>query len=137
MTIPRFLVRLPYGSDTDPAETFSFEEFTDVPAHDDYLWANSSFAFALLLAESYSEFGWELGRAFVQDIDDLPLHMYKQNGETIFQSPAEVQLSQNACEQLMEYGLMPLVSFKNTGRVRLGRFQSIADPVRMLKGRWS
>ena len=77
---------------------FLFEEFTDVPAHDDYLWANSSFAFALLLAESYSEFGWELGRAFVQDIDDLPLHMYKQNGETIFQSPAEIQLSQNACE---------------------------------------
>lgn len=137
LTIPRFCARLPYGKDTDPLETFSFEEFTDTPIHDEYLWTNSAFAVALLLAQSYGEYGWSLGETFVQDIDGLPIHMYQENGETVFKSCAEVQLSQNACEQLMEYGLMPLVSFKNTDRARLARFQSITDPVRVLKGRWS
>ena len=137
LTIPRFSARLPYGQDTDPLETFSFEEFTDTPFHDGYLWANSCFAVALLLAQSFSEYGWDIGDVFVQDIDGLPIHMYEENGEKIFKSCAEVQLSQNACEQLMEYGLMPLVSFKNTDRARLARFQSITDPVRLLKGRWS
>ncbi len=137
LTIPRFSARLPYGQNTEPLETFSFEEFTDTPFHDGYVWSNSCFAVALLLAQSYSEYGWDISDAFVQDIDGLPIHMHEENGETIFKSCAEVQLSQNACEQLMEYGLMPLVSFKNTDRARLARFQSITDPVRVLKGRWS
>lgn len=137
LTIPRFIARLPYGRDTDPLETFLFEEFTDTPLHDDYLWTNSSFAIALLLAQSYSAYGWDLGRTFVQDIEGLPIHMYEENGETVFKSCAEVQISQNACDQLMEYGLMPLVSFKNSDRLRLGRFQSITDPVMVLKGRWT
>ena len=137
LTIPRFMARLPYGQETDPLESFSFEEFTETPPHDGYLWANSSFAVALLLAQSFSESGLDLNNSFIQDIDGLPLHMYVENGEKIFKSCAEVQLSQNACEKLMDHGLMPLVSYKNTDRVRLGRLQSITDPVKGLKGRWS
>jgi type VI secretion system protein ImpC len=137
LTIPRFLARLPYGADTDPLERFSFEEFEGKPARDLYLWTNSAFACALLLAQSYSEYGWDMGPTFVQDIDGLPVHMYKQDGETVFQPCAEVQLTQAACEQIMEHGLMPLVSYKNTDRVKLARFQSITDPVKGLKGRWN
>lgn len=137
MTIPRFLARLPYGRDTDPVETFSFEEFTGEPVHDDYLWANSSFVVALLLAQSYSSYGWEMGRVLLQDVDGLPTHIYTKNGEAITTPCAEVQLTQNACERLMDFGLMPLVSFKNSDRIRLARFQSITDPVTALKSRWT
>ena len=136
LTIPRFLARLPYGADTDPLERFSFEEFDAKPSHDLYLWANSAFACALLLAQSYTEYGWEMGESLMQDIDGLPVHMYKDDGETVFQPCAEVQLTQTACEQIMEHGLMPLVSYKNTNRVKLARFQSITDPVKGLKGQW-
>lgn len=137
LTMPRFLARLPYGSDTEPAEAFSFEEFTDGFGHDDHLWANGCFAVALLLGQSYREFEWEFGQRFVQDIDGLPLHMYKRDGETVYQSCAEVQLSQIAAEALMEYGVMPVVSFKNMDRIRLGRLQAVSDPVTVLKGAWS
>lgn len=137
LTMPRFLARLPYGTATEPTETFSFEEFTDGSGHDDYLWTNGCFAVAQLLAKTYREFEWDFGQRFVQDIDDLPLHMYKQNGQTVYQSCAEVQLSQNAAEELAEYGIMPLVSFKNMDRIRLVRFRSISDSSPALKGRWS
>lgn len=137
LTMPRFLARLPYGAATEPAETFSFEEFTDEHGHDDYLWSNGSFVVAQLLARTYRELGWQFGQQFIQDVDGLPLHMYKRGGETVYQPCAEVQLSQNAAEALMEYGIMPIVSFKNMDRIRLARFQSITDPVRILKGRWS
>jgi hypothetical protein len=137
MTMPRFLARVPYGADTEPLETFSFEEFADGPEHDSYVWANACFAAAALLAQSYSNYGWEMGRSMMQDLEDLPVHMYKQNGETVYQPCSEVLMTQNGAEVLMEYGLMPLVSYKNTDRVKLARFQSIADPVTGLKGRWS
>jgi type VI secretion system protein ImpC len=137
MTMPRFLARLPYGSDTEPLETFSFEEFSGEPIHDGYLWTNGCFLVATLLSQSYSSFGWEMGRSMVQDVEDLPLHMYKQGTETVYQPCAEIQLSQTACDLLMNYGLMPLVSYKNTDRIKLARFQSITEPVTGLGGRWS
>ena len=135
--MPRFLARLPYGADTEPLEAFSFEEFGGERADEDYLWANACFVVATLIAQSYSEYGWEMGQSLIQDLDDLPLHMYKKDGENVYTPCAEVQLTQTACERLMEYGLMPLVSYKNSDRAKLARFQSISDPVTGLKGRWS
>ena len=45
---------LPYGKKTSPLESFDFEEFPDTPVHEDYLWGNPAFAVALLLAQSFS-----------------------------------------------------------------------------------
>lgn len=137
MTIPRFMARLPYGPKTDPLETFSFEEFTDQARHDQYLWSNGCFAAGRLLAESFAENGWEMGRLLKQDIDGLPVHVYESDGETVYKPCSEVLMTQEACERLMEYGLMPLVTYKNTDRVKLARFQSIAEPVTGLKGMWN
>ena len=134
MTIPRFLSRLPYGSDTEPLETFSFEEFDGAPVHDQYVWSNTAFIAAQLLAESYSAYGWEMGRALKQEVEGLPMHIYKEETETVFKPCGEVLLTEDACNKLMNHGLMPLVSFKNTDRVKLARFQSIADTA--LKGMW-
>jgi type VI secretion system protein ImpC len=136
MTIPRFLARLPYGADTEPLESFSFEEFPDAPEHDKYLWANSSYACAALLAQTFSAAGWQMDKRFAQDLDRLPVHVYESSGETIYVPCAEVQLTHDGCDRLMEFGLMPLVSFKNTDHVKLARFQSVADPVTGLRGRW-
>jgi len=137
LAIPRFLARLPYGSDTEPLESFSFEEFTDGPVHDGYLWANAAFTCGLLMAQSFREFGWEMGRTLKQDIEGLPIHIYKRDGETVYTPCAEVQLTHEACDKLMEYGLMPLVSYKNTDHVKLARIQSVTEPVTKLKGRWN
>jgi predicted component of type VI protein secretion system len=89
MTIPRFLSRLPYGSDTDPLDTFSFEEFDDAPIHDQYVWSNTAFIAAQLMAESYSAYGWEMGRALKQDVDGLPTHIYKEQTETVYNPAAK------------------------------------------------
>jgi type VI secretion system protein ImpC len=134
MTIPRFLSRLPYGRDTEPLENFSFEEFEGAPVHDQYVWSNTAFIAAQLLAESYSSYGWEMGRAFKQDVEGLPMHIYKEETETVFKPCGEVLLTEDACTKLMDHGLMPLVSYKNTDRVKLAQFQSIAGT--KLKGMW-
>ena len=135
MAIPRFLARLPYGADTEPLETFNFEEFEESPVHDQYCWSNSAFIVAQLLAESFSAYAWEMGRALKQDVEGLPIHVYKAGTETVFKPCGEVLLTEDACNTLMKHGLMPLVSFKNTDRVKIARFQSIADT--KLKGMWS
>jgi type VI secretion system protein ImpC len=136
LVLPRFLTRLPYGSDTDPTESFSFEEFPGPSSHDNYLWANPAFACALLLAQSFSAFGWDMEQGLLQDIEGLPMHVYEEDGERKIKPCAEALLTLNTAETILENGLMPLVSFKDSDKVRLVRFQSIASTPAPLRGRW-
>ncbi|MBK9163268.1 MAG: type VI secretion system contractile sheath large subunit [Acidobacteria bacterium] len=135
MVMPRFLVRLPYGRETEPLDTFNFEEFDATPEHDNYVWANGCFAAGQLLAESFAAYRWDMGRAMKQDIEGLPVHVYKVGTETVYKPCGEVLLNDNAMQKLMDLGFMPLVTYKNSDRVKLARFHSIADTA--LKGMWS
>jgi type VI secretion system protein ImpC len=136
LALPRLIARMPYGAKSEPTETFSFEEFDGVPEHESYIWMNPAFACALLLAQSFRAYGWEMQRMF-QDIEDLPLHMYKADGENKIKPCAEIAMTQNGAEKILNQGLMPLISFRDTDRVRLGRFQSISSGSTALLGKWA
>lgn len=134
----RFLARMPYGKSTDSAETFSFEEFTGKIEHEKYLWTNPSFACAFLLAQSYRQFGWDdMGERLHRDIEGLPMHIYRENGETRIKPCAEVILTEGLAEKLLQQGVMPLLSYRDTDRVRLPRFQSVSLPLKALNGKWN
>lgn len=136
LAAPRFLARLPYGEKTEPTETFYFEEFIENVRHEEYLWANPVFICAILLAQTFSEFGWEFSNNLIQNLDGMPLHYYHEETETKTKSSAEIAMTQTNAEILIEQGLMPLISFKDTDRIRLGRFQSITFSELMLSGKW-
>jgi len=134
---PRYLTRLPYGEKTEPTETFFFEEFTELSEHEHYLWANPSFVCALLLAQNFQRYGWNMEQNLIQDLDNLPIHLFQEDGEVKTKPCAEIVMTQSNCEKLLEQGLMPLISFRNSDRIRLGRFQSIALDNSVLSGRWN
>ena len=136
LALPRFLLRLPYGEDTDPVDYFDFEEMPEGSDHDKYLWGNPSFACAFLLAQAFSRYDWDLRPGMIQDIEGLPLHVYKEQGESKIKPCAEVVFTERALEKILDLGLMPLLSFKNKDTIRLARFQSSAEPLTRLAGRW-
>lgn len=133
----RLLARLPYGKATDSTEAFSFEEFSGNPEHEKYLWINPCFACVLLLGQSYKIHGWEMARGLQRNLENLPLHVYQKNGESITKPCAETILTENITEVLLEQGLMPLISFRDSDRVRLLRFQSVSASSTTLGGRWN
>jgi type VI secretion system protein ImpC len=137
LVLPRFLLRLPYGKQTNPIESFDFEEMPAAPSHEDYLWGNSALACALLLAQSFSAYGWEMRSGLISEIDGLPLHIYEQNGESELKPCAEALMTNDAAERMLENGVMALASLKGRDAVRLMRFQSIAEPLCGLAGPWS
>ncbi len=137
LTLPRFLIRLPYGKETESTELFDFEEIPDPAAHDDYLWANPAFAAVLLLAQTFTAQGWELRPGTLSDISGLPIHIYTLEGESRTKPCAEVLMTQTAAEEMLEKGFMPLASLKDQPVIRLVRFQALADPPSALAGRWS
>jgi len=136
LAIPRFLLRLPYGKETDPIESFPFEEMPGEPEHEDYLWGNPALACALLLAQSFSESGWDLRPGQRAEVDRLPVHIYQHEGASELKPCAESLMTVDTADRIMESGLMPLASMKGQDGVRLLRFQSIAHPLRSLAARW-
>ena len=136
LALPRFVLRLPYGADTDPLEQFEFEEMAERPQHDDYLWGNPCFASICLLGQYFSADGWNLQTGAGGDIDSLPLHVYREADETRIKPCAEALLTERAADIIMNSGFMPLLSFRDQDRIRLARFQSLALPPTRLAGRW-
>ena len=137
LALPRFLLRLPYGRETSPADTFEFEEMPEPPAHQRYLWGHPAAACAYLLGETFQRQGWAMRPGTFDAIDGLPLHVYNDDGEAALKPCAEVLLTEEAAMLLLDRGFMPLASYKGTDRVRVVRFQSIADPLAPLAGRWT
>lgn len=136
LALPRTLARLPYGVDTDPTEDFYFEEFTSSVQHEYYLWTNPIFVSALLLAQTFQQYKWNITRNLLQQIDGFPIHLYKDKLENETKPCAEILMTQSNCERILEQGLIPIISFKNDDKIRFGNLQSIAYPPKLLKGKW-
>lgn len=136
LALPRFLLRLPYGANTSPIESFPFEEMP-VSEHANYLWANPAFGCAVLLGQSFTKEGWKMRPDANRTLSGLPLHTYTSDGETQLKPCAEVLMKDKDAEYLMEQGIMPLATMKGQDAALLVRFQSISDPVRALAAKWN
>lgn len=136
LAMPRFLLRLPYGKETVPVEAFDYEEISTntTPPHESYLWANPCFAVTCLLGEAFNKSGWEMVPGDVQELDDLPLHVYREAGEARIKPCAEILMTVRGAEKIIEQGIIPLISIKDRETIRVGLFQSLAR--RSLAGPW-
>ncbi|HEY2148514.1 MAG TPA: type VI secretion system contractile sheath large subunit [Pirellulales bacterium] len=133
LAAPRFLLRLPYGHEGSPSERFDFAELPTA-GHEGYLWGNPAFACACLIGQTFSETGWNMAGRLYRDLDDLPTHVYDDDGELRVKPCAEAVLLDRAVERILDFGIMPLQSFADRGSIRLVRLQSIADPPAALAG---
>jgi type VI secretion system protein ImpC len=136
LVLPRLLLRLPYGKDTEPIDQFDFEELSDCTDHEEYLWGNPAIVCGSLLAEAFHKSGWSLIGELRQELTGLPMHVSKSNDEMHVTPSAETFLTEHAMQVLIDKGLMPLLSIKGRDAVRIARFQSIAKPNTPLAGHW-
>jgi type VI secretion system protein ImpC len=136
LTAPRALIRLPFGKSGEPIEAFAFEEVGRGREHESYAWANGALACALLIGRAFSARGWDMELGDELEIDDMPAHVFEDDGEKRLQPCAEAALTERAGETMVEAGLIPLLSYKNRNAIRVMRFQSIAKPAQALRGPW-
>ncbi len=115
LALPRFLLRLPYGSNTTPIESFAFEEMPGDPVHSRYLWGNPALACLALLARG----GGTL------DLTGLPAHRHEENGKATTTPCVEVKISEVQELALIEAGLMPLVPSPQSDCARLAGFRAV------------
>jgi type VI secretion system protein ImpC len=137
LAFPRLMLRLPYGSDTEPTDIPGFEEFTPNFAHEQYVWGNPAFGCAYALADAFRENGWDMEAGGFLELSDLPIHNYQREGEKQVKPAAEAFLTDRAGSKIQERGVIPLLSIKGRDAARFAGFHSIASPSKPLAGRWS
>lgn len=136
LALPRILLRLPWGKETNAVDAFDFEELSSPPEHEEYLWGSPSLATVLLLGEAFLEDGWSLRPGSAQEVSGLPFALVTRDGEKHAVPCAETLFTVRAAETVAAKGLMPIVTMKGTDTVRLAIFQSIAEPHAPLAGLW-
>ncbi len=116
LTLPRFLLRLPYDEENNPVKAFNYNEQV-TGDHHSYLWGNASFAFATRLSDSFAKFRWcpnIIGPQSGGTVDDLPLHQFEAMGEIQTKIPTEVLISERREFELAEEGFIALAMRKGS-----------------------
>ena len=117
LTLPRFLLRLPYGADTVPVKEFSYEEGVTGPDHEKYLWGSAAFAFAANMARSYADNGWCVqirGPEAGGKVQDLPVHFFDVGKGSQMKIPTEILIPETREFEFAREGFIPLSFYKNS-----------------------
>jgi type VI secretion system protein ImpC len=118
LTLPHILLRLPYGPETVPVETFNFKEDVDGKDHSKYLWGNAAYAFATRLTEAFAKYSWCAAIRGVEGgglVEGLPTHTFMtDDGEVALKCPTEIAITDRREKELSDLGFIPLVHCKGT-----------------------
>lgn len=136
LTVPRFLLRHPYGERTDPIDSFDFEEFTPAAGLSAMLWGHGGFLAALLLGETFRKQGKKMKPGSILSVGDMPYHFFTDaDGDQVALPCTERLINLRTAEQLTRRRFMPLLSMQGKPEVRLGSLYSLAGPT--LAGPWA
>jgi type VI secretion system protein ImpC len=132
LTMPRTLMRLPYGQDTVPVDGFNYEEGVDGTDHEKYLWGNAAWALGSRLTNAFSLYGWCACIRGVESgglVEGLPVHTFRtEDGDVAMKCPTEVAITDRREKELADLGFAPLVHCKGTDYAAFFSVQSAQKP---------
>jgi type VI secretion system protein ImpC len=134
LVLPRVLMRLPYGAATDPVTRFAFEEMPADRPHQAYLWGGGAPALALLAGQAFQQGGWAMDLADALDLDDLPSHVYTEDGERHQQPVGRRPDERGGRPGAARTRADAAAELPQPPAARLLRWQSVAQPAQALRG---
>ena len=114
LTLPRFLLRAPYGSQNEIAD-FDYEE--NAVEGDDLCWGNAAFALATRVVDSFAKYRWcpnIIGPKSGGAVTGLPSYVYDRDGKFFVAGPVEIPISDRREYEFSNLGFAPLTLRKGT-----------------------
>ncbi len=128
LTLPKYVLRLPYNPVTNPCREINFEEKVEGDKNDDYLWGSAAFLFAQNMVRSFETSGWcqyLRGPKGGGLVTGLPVHTFNIRGEDEMKIPVEMAIPDYRELEFANAGFIPLVYRKGTGDACFFSVQSI------------
>lgn len=118
LTMPHVLMRLPYGKETLPVESFNYEESVDGTDNSKFCWGNAAYALAQNITNAFALYGWTAAIRGVEGgglVSDLPAYTFKtSDGDLAVKCPTEIAITDRREKELSDLGFMSLCYCKNT-----------------------
>jgi len=132
LTMPRMLLRVPYGKKTKAIDGFDYEEAVEDMTHERYLWGNACFAIGARISQAFSKYGWCAAIRGVEGgglVDGLPTHTFSTGeGDIVMKCPTETPITDRREKELADAGFAPLVHCKGTDYAAFFSIQSCQKP---------
>ena len=122
LTLPRVLMRVPYGDDGSRMDGFRFEEDVAGPDLDNYLWGNAAYAFGTVLIRAFAASGWLANIRGVEEGKDsgglvkgMAVHNFSTDKQGVApKCSTDVIVTDQQESELSELGFIPLCHCKDT-----------------------
>ena len=136
LALPRFLLRLPYGAATGEIESFAFEEMPATPGTRALSLGPSRFCLRVFVGRGVLPLWMEHAARHGRHHRRSSRARIRNDGAPELKPCAEVLLTEDAAEALLDCGFIPLVSIRDSDQVRVLRMQSLALSPSLIAGRW-
>jgi predicted component of type VI protein secretion system len=117
---PKILLRLPYGTTTDPILSHSFEELDEQWSAKELLWGNPAYAQVILTINLWV---MQDNMDQIPILTNLPAYTYERDGEAYLQPCTQAIMREQKIEQLLNLGIVPVIGSRNKNTIQLPWFQ--------------
>lgn len=132
LTLPRVLLRLPYGQATVPVEGFAFEEDVNGKDHSRYLWGNPAYVLGQRITNAFALYKWCAAIRGVEGgglVEGLPTHTFKTDeGDIALKCPTEVAITDRRENELNNLGFIAILHRKGTDQAAFFGGQTTNKP---------
>ncbi|AZY47934.1 type VI secretion system contractile sheath large subunit [Bordetella avium] len=132
LVLPSYAARLPYGANSQPVDSFNFEEDVQDAKHGKYLWANAAYQLGLRITAAFAEHSWATAIRGVEGggrVQGMAAHAYKTGeGDIAMKCPTEVTITDRREKELSDLGFIALVNAKGTGEATFFGSQTVNRP---------
>jgi type VI secretion system protein ImpC len=128
LTLPRYVCRLPYDPERNPAGSLNFKEEVRGNNSEDFLWGSAAMLMAQNLVKSFESSGWcqyIRGPKGGGLVSGLPVHSFNIRGQEEIKIPVEISIPDYRELEFANAGFMPLVYRKGTADACFFSAQSI------------
>ena len=127
LTLPRYVVRLPWDPDRNPCDVLNFKEDAQGDSKK-YLWGNAAYLLGRNLVKSFEQSGWcqsIRGPKGGGLVTGLPVDTFTLRGQKMIQAPVEISIPDYREYEFARNGFIPLVYRKSSGEAAFFSTQSI------------
>jgi len=127
LTLPRYVVRLPWDPDSNPCDVLNFKENAQGDSKK-YLWGNTSYLLGRNLVKAFELSGWcqsIRGPKSGGLVTGLPVDTFTLRGQQMIQAPVEIAIPDYREYEFARNGFIPLVYRKGSGEATFFSTQSV------------
>jgi type VI secretion system protein ImpC len=127
LTLPRYVVRLPWNPESNPCDVLNFKEDAEGDSKK-YLWGNSAFLLARNLVKAFELSGWcqsIRGPKSGGLVTGLPVDTFNLGGQKMIRMPVEIAIPDYREYEFARNGFIPLVYRKASSEATFFSTQSI------------